>query len=298
MSLNIKSQVLTGPYTSWQIGGPAEYFCEPTDIEELRNCNAWARQKNLAVTTIGGGSNILISDEGISGLVICLRRLSKIEFQVNETTQNLEIEALAGVKKSELLKIFLKYKMAPALFLAGLPGDVAGGIVMNAGVSEAFVPKEFSELVNWFEVLKPEGSIVRYEHSDIQWYYRKAEGWQPGIIVRAGLSWVLSPKEHILKEVKEANRIRLIKQPLDMPSCGSVFKNPTGLKAAQLIDKAGLKGYSIGEAQVSLKHANFIVNLGNASARDTWELMMKVQNEVLYQFGVRLESEVVRIGKW
>jgi UDP-N-acetylmuramate dehydrogenase len=298
MSSLIKKDVIMAPFTSWQIGGPADYFCEPTQLEELRSCYHWALSEDIPVTIIGGGSNVLISDEGVQGLVICMRKFVGLNVRVESSLDKIIITAAGGVKKSDLLKIFLKYKLAPALFLAGLPGDVAGGVVMNAGVSEPFEPREFGEIVDWIEVLRPSGDVVRITHDEMRWSYRKVTGWQPGIIVQAQLSWELQEIPGIFENVKEANRIRLLKQPLDLPSCGSVFKNPGNQKAAQLIDKAGLKGYSIGEAQVSLKHANFIVNLGQAKARDTWALMTHVQDEILRQFGVKLETEVIRIGRW
>jgi UDP-N-acetylmuramate dehydrogenase len=298
MNSLIQRDVLMAPFTSWQIGGPADYFCEPSYLNELRSCYQWAVSQNIPVTIIGGGSNVLISDEGVEGLVICMRKFIGLDVKVESALNKLILTAAGGVKKSELLKVFLKYKLAPALFLAGLPGDVGGGVVMNAGVSEPYVPREFGEIVDWIEVLRPSGEVNRIAHDEITWSYRKASGWQPGIIIQAQLSWELREVQGIFETVKEVNRIRLSKQPLDLPSCGSVFKNPGNQKAAQLIDKAGLKGYSVGEAQVSRKHANFIVNLGRATARDTWALITYVQNEVLRQFGVKLETEVIRVGKW
>ena len=208
------------------------------------------------------------------------------------------IECLSGTAKSELLKIFLKYQLPPALFLAGLPGDVGGGVVMNAGVAELFNPQEFMEMVDWLEVLKDHGAIERYEKKPLTISYRHCDGWQPGIVTKVGLSWSLEKDPAILQKVREANKIRLSKQPLDRPSCGSVFRNPPGHKAAQLIDQAGLKGFRIGDAQVSLKHANFIVNLGSATAADTWKVIQYVQQVVLALKNVTLNTEVVRLGEW
>ena len=130
--MNIQQNVLLADYTSWLVGGPAEYFCLPTNINELKEALLWADKLKLAVSVLGGGSNILVSDKGVKGLVICLRRFSGTE--VTEENNRLQIIAMSGAGKSDLLKIFLKHKLAPALFLAGLPGDTAGGVVMNAGV--------------------------------------------------------------------------------------------------------------------------------------------------------------------
>lgn len=294
----IRKNVKLASFTSWQIGGEADFFCEPNSIDSLIECYQWAFQNNHPVTILGGGSNVLVSDQGVEGLVICTRKLSCVTYHEDQDLGRLVIRASAGVRKSELLKLFLKFQLAPALFLAGLPGDVGGGVIMNAGVSEDFTPKEFGQIVDWVEVLRPDMTIVRVAHNEVNWSYRKAQGWQPGVLTQAQMSWPLEPNSEILNQVKSANRNRLSKQPLDLPSCGSVFKNPLPHKAAQLIDKAGLKGYSIGGAQVSPKHANFIVNLGTASASDTWSLMMEVKDTVENKFGVSLETEVVRMGRW
>lgn len=292
----IQKSVDLSPLTSWQIGGPAEFYCEPKNQTELKAAYLWAQEKDFATTVIGGGSNVLISDKGVMGLVICTRKLNQCRIELQPKSLELYVEC--GLKKTELLKQFLKYKLAPALFLAGLPGDVGGGIVMNAGVSELVTPQEFGEIVRSIDIMRPSGEVVTLLHSDLNWSYRHAQGWQPGIIVGAHLAWPLLIDDKILDKVKEANRQRLLKQPLDWPSCGSVFKNPPGLKAAQLIDKCGLKGYSLGGAQVSTKHANFIINQGQASAQDTWDLINYVKAKVFEQFQVSLHTEVVRIGLW
>jgi UDP-N-acetylmuramate dehydrogenase len=296
MSLPISENISLDKYTSWLIGGFADFFCLPRTVEELREAQQWAQERSLPLTFLGGGSNVLVSDRGIRGLTICLKNFSGA--QVRTDSNCLRIEALSGTSKSELLKIFLKYKLPPALFLAGIPGDVGGGIVMNAGVAESFTPREFVELVDWVEILRPDGSLIRKNKNELNWSYRHCDGWQPGVITQVGLSWPIEIDEKIIEKVREANKVRLSKQPLDWPSCGSVFVNPTGYKAAQLIDQCGLKGQRIGDAQVSLKHANFIVNLGKATALDTWELILFVQNEVLQKKGVQLKTEVVRLGDW
>ncbi|MBS1970120.1 MAG: UDP-N-acetylmuramate dehydrogenase [Bdellovibrionales bacterium] len=297
--MEIKKNVSLAEYTSWMVGGPAEYFCLPETEADVREALLWAHNNNQPVTLFGGGTNVLISDKGIRGLVMCLRRFSGVESK--EVNGRLEITAMAGTAKSELLKVFLKNKLAPALFLAGLPGDVGGGVVMNAGVAEGFVPREFVEITDWVEVLRlKDGQFItqRFTKDQIHWEYRHSKGWQPGVITRVGLSWPMQPDATILDQVKSANKTRLSKQPLDMPSCGSVFRNPTGHKAAQLIDGCGLKGYTVGGAQVSLKHANFIVNLGEAKAMDMWHIIEHVRSTVKSLKSVELQTEVVRLGEW
>ncbi|MFN8847884.1 MAG: UDP-N-acetylmuramate dehydrogenase [Bdellovibrionales bacterium] len=287
------------PYTSWLIGGVADYFCLPKSVEELKEAWTWAESQNLPVTWFGGGTNLLVSDLGVRGLTICLRQFSEIKTSVENN--NLKIKCLSGTAKSELLKVFLKQQLAPALFLAGLPGDVGGGIVMNAGVAESFKPREFGELVESFKVLRRESGKFNestYYHHDVKWSYRHCHGWGPGIITEVVLNWPLEKQEGILHSVKEANKSRLVKQPLDWPSCGSVFINPPQHKAAQLIEACGLKGFQIGDAQVSKKHSNFIINLGKATAADTWAVIQHVKKTVLSMQGVDLNTEVVRIGDW
>lgn len=296
MSLNILKNVSLAPYTSWLIGGPAEEFCLPTSPDQLKEALLYAGEKNLKITVLGGGSNVLISDAGIKGLTICLRKLNEIKSEIKN--DKLQIDCLAGTAKSELLKLFLKHQLAPALFLAGLPGDVGGGIVMNAGVAEMFTPREFLELVDSIEVMTATGEIKVIEKSGLKISYRHTDGWQPHVVVRAKISWPLQPDPQILTKVRDANRVRLSKQPLDLPSCGSVFQNPEGHKAAQLIDRCGLKGYQVGGAQVSLKHANFIVNQGGASAADVWSVIQHVQTTVKQQQNVNLVTEVKRLGEW
>lgn len=292
--IEIKEKVILAPYTSWLVGGPAEFFALPKTLDEVKELNSWARSKNIPITILGGGSNVLISDDGIKGLVICLKHFSQV--LTREESGRFIIECDAGAGKSELLRHFLKRKLAPALFLAGLPGDVGGGIVMNAGVGESFLPREFVEITDWIQVLRPDGVIDKIFSKDLQWSYRHCHGWQPGIIVRVAVSWALEEDATVLEKVKMANKVRLSKQPLDMPSCGSVFKNPVGHKSAQLIEACGLKGFSIGDAQVSLKHANFIVNTGSATAEDTWRVIQHVRETVLREKGVELVTEVVRLS--
>jgi UDP-N-acetylmuramate dehydrogenase len=299
MALQIQQNVSLKELTWWKVGGHAEHFVMPVSVDEVGEALLWADNNNMAVTVLGGGSNVLISDEGVEGLVLCTQQLKGTE--VVETEGRVQVIALAGSAKAEALKVFLQKKLPPALFLCGLPGDMGGGVVMNAGVSERIVPREFNEIVDWFEVLRVEAGELRtlkFENSDVEWHYRKSEGWQPGIVTRVAVSWPLEVDPDIGTKVKSATRSRLQRQPLNMPSCGSVFKNPKGSSSGALIDQSGLKGFRVGDAQVSEKHANFIVNLGQAKASDVKSVIESVRQEVLKQHGVRLETEVKLVGGW
>ena len=294
----VSENVCLKDMSSWRAGGSAQYFCHPSHPDELREALTWAHKNDVEVTVLGGGSNVLISDEGVPGLVIRTENLDDLDVHVENN--ELVIRCGAGLGKSKLLKVFLKEKLEPSLFLAGLPGDVGGGIVMNAGVSENVHPREFHSLVRSFKTMAfSEGQVrvFEYENQDIEWHYRGSKNWQ-GVIFEATLAWPIKVDETIIKKVREANKTRLQKQPLDEPSCGSVFKNPDGHKAAQLIDKAGLKGLRMGGAEVSEKHANFIVNKGDATAKNIHSLIVKVQQVVKEQFGVSLTNEVRYLGSW
>lgn len=296
MSSNILQNVKLAPYTSWLIGGLAEHFALPTNYDELREVLKWAVAQHQPVTVLGGGSNVLISDHGIKGLTIGLKKFSSLKSEIKDG--RLQIKCLAGTGKSELLKLFLKHQLPPALFMAGLPGDVGGGIVMNAGVAELYEPREFMEIVDSIEVMTLQGEVQEIKKSDLTVRYRHTEGWQPHIVVGASMSYPMAQDPDVLTKVREANQVRSSRQPLDKPSCGSVFKNPEGYKVAQLIDQCGLKGFQIGQAQVSLKHANFIVNLGEATAHDTWSLILHVQQTVKDKCGIDIHTEVIRLGEW
>lgn len=295
--IKLEREAPLAPLTSWLVGGPAEILARPVNEEEVRAALRWAHAHKQPITILSGGTNVLISDQGVRGLVIVLDKL--VGLATEERDGRLHMTAMAGTGKSELLKTLLKYKLEPALFLAGLPGDIGGGVAMNAGVGEMITPREFVEITDWIEVVKWTGADferVRFARADLQWSYRHCEGWKPGVIVRVGLSWPLEPKADILQRVKAANQVRLSKQPLDMPSCGSVFINPPGHKSGQLIEQCGLKGYSVGGAQVSNKHANFIVNTGAATALDIHRVITHVRDTVKSRTGVELRTEVVFMG--
>lgn len=293
----IKKDVPLAQHTSWLVGGNAEFYLAPESVEDVQEAVSWANAHGRKIAVLGGGTNVLVSDGGIEGLTLHLGKLQGLVQTAKE--DRLHIVAHAGTPKAQLLKVFLKYKLAPALFLAGLPGDVGGGVAMNAGVGEAVVPREFVEITDWVEVVSQrDAKLRRFEKQSLNWGYRHCHGWQPGVIVRAGFSWPLKADEEILQQVKSANRGRLLKQPLEWPSCGSVFRNPKNDKAGRLIESCGLKGHAIGGAQVSEKHANFIINRGGAKAADIRRLIEFVRDTVRDRTGAELETEVVFLGKW
>jgi len=294
---DIQKNIPLKDHTSWKVGGTAEFFYQPKNLEELQNVSFWAFKKKIPMTVLSGGSNVLVSDQGVSGLVISMSKIKGVQESIH--SERLKLEALAGTPKFQLMRYFLKHHLAPALFLSGLPGDVGGGVVMNAGVREKRRPREFCELADWVDVVRPDGEKVRIGHEKINWSYRHSQGWQPGVIYNVGLSWPLDKISSLAQEVKKANELRVSKQPLESPTGGSTFMNPSEDKSAgALIEDCGLKGFRIGGAQVSLKHANFIVNTGKASAQNIADLIRFIQKTVWEKKGIQLICEVKWMGDW
>ena len=279
----------------WKVGGFAEFFCQPKNLTELQEGLIWAKKNKKDFSVLGGGTNVLISDQGVKGLLISTALLNA--YCENKTKSHLSIICGSGLLKAQLMKIFKSYKLAPALFLSGIPGDVGGGVVMNAGVRRNFKPSEFSEIVKSFKVISFEG-IKTYLKEDIKWSYRKSQGWKKAVIYEVELEWPFIEEPDLNNQLKEELKKRRTSQPLDKSSCGSVFKNPYPQFAGELIEKAGLKGLKQGSAQVSEKHANFIVNMGEAKSADIHQLIQIIKQTVFNKFGVSLETEVHYLGSW
>ena len=283
-------------WNSWKVGGDADFFCQPENKAEIFYYLQWARKQNMPVTFLGGGTNMLISDKGVEGLVIGLQKLKA--FKEWEEKGRLYVSALTGVSKAQIMQIFLRHKLAPALFLCGLPGDMGGGVVMNAGVGQDISPKEFKDIVDWVKVIRGD-EVILIQGKEIKWEYRFSKGWGPGLIYEVGMSWPMEPLLDMPLRLKEMALKRTQSQPLQSASCGSVFKNPlTGEKSGALIEQCGLKGYQIGQACISKKHANFIISMGGATAMDIHQLIQYVQKTVQSKYSILLEPEVKYLGRW
>lgn len=296
--MEYKKNFSLAEHTTWKIGGCADWCVQPQSVEELQQACVWAKNQALPITVVSGGSNILVSDRGIEGLVLLLNQFHQIT-NVEYTQNQLRVECLSGTPKAELLKIFVKHRLSPALFLAGLPGDVGGGIVMNAGVGHDIQPKEFVDIVESFEFIpfSDPNNIVKKDKTDVQWNYRHCDGWGPGVISKVNIVWNEQSREDLLPRLQESNKRRMTSQPLQWPSCGSTFKNPSGAKAGFLIDSCGLKNYQVGGAQVSDLHANFILNRGGASADDVLAVVEHIQNTIYQKHGIHLEKEFRYLGR-
>lgn len=283
-----------------RVGGVAEFFALPKTVEELKSAWQWAWQNKKKIWVISGGSNVLVQDGVLKGLMISLHDLKGVTKV--ETGENILLHCLAGTPKSEVAKYFLQNRLPPAVFLTGIPGDMGAGVVMNAGIGENRTPREFCEIVKQITVLRLDEisgdcSLHTIEGHKIKWEYRHSSNWQPGIIIQVTVGWPNHPDLQVPDDVRAQTKKRVRTQPLDLPNCGSVFRNPLGHKSAQLIESCGLKGFRIGGAAVSLKHANFIVNDQGATASDIKKIIDHVRETVLAKKGVNLVTEVVTIGE-
>ncbi len=294
--MEIKEKENLKQWSWWKVGGVADYFCQPSSQEELKEVFSWLKKNKLPFSVLGGGTNVLISDEGVEGLVISTHKLTKIEHKIEDGVMQMVAES--GVPKSQIMLLFKKYKLAPAFFLTGLPGDVGGGLVMNAGISrKKMKPTEFSEIVDWFDVVTFE-EVKRYYKKDVEWGYRFSSGWDKGVILQAKFIWPMKQEIDLNQHIKSELKKRRSTQPLEWPSCGSVFKNPYPNYAGELIEQSGLKGFQKGDAVVSEKHGNFIINKGGATAKDIDYLIKKIREVVHQKFQILLRPEIHYVGRW
>ena len=281
-------------HTTIRIGGPASFMVFPSKEEELFEVVRRASEMEIPWYVIGGGSNLLCADEGYAGVVINLRHLKGIRVLRKEegSTKNggtLILEVLSGTMVGEVLSFARRQGYSGLEFLAGVPATIGGAVRMNAGA----YGKTFSMFVKKVKLLK-EGKIEDYQPRESDWTYRSFR--REGIVVSATIGLIRASPEEIEKNLKEIYFKRKASQPLTERTFGSAFKNPPCCYAGKLIEDCGLKGYRIGGAKVSERHANFIVNLGNAKAQDVLSLLREVQKKVWERFGIMLEPEVKFLG--
>ena len=271
-------------YTTIKIGGIADLVVFPQSIEDVIYLLDICYNENIKFFLLGGGSNLLINDREIKGVVVVLRDLKGIEL-VKENGEEVIVRALAGTMVNNFLRFCLKHELTGLEFLAGVPATIGGAVKMNAG---AF-GKEISEIVK---------KIKLWEGNEIFWYEPKENDWEyrnfkkEGVILEVELSLKKENKGTVGNKIKKIMRERLKKQPLGKRTFGSVFKNPQGDFAGRLIEECGLKGKRIGDACFSPKHANFIENLGKATFDDVNQLIKIAQKEVFKKFNIFLEPEV------
>lgn len=275
-------------YTFTKTGGPADVLAFPKTREELVEIVDTARVNEVPITIIGNASNLIIKDGGIRGIVIILPNFHKIE--VSET----KVTAEAGATIINTTIAAQKAGLTGLEFAAGIPGSVGGAVFMNAGAYGGEVKDVFESA----EVLLPDGHITTLTHEDMKFGYRHSTVQDDGgIVISATFALKRGNKETIQEEMDRLNELRRSKQPLEYPSCGSVFKRPKGHFTGPLIIKAGLQGHMVGGAQVSMKHAGFIVNIKHATATDYLNLIHLIQKTVKEKFDVELQTEVRIIGE-
>lgn len=277
------------PFTSWHIGGEAEKLYWPKDLNDLADFLK-KLPEHEPVTFIGLGSNILVSDAGIDGTVIITQGVLKAMHPVSTNV----IRAEAGLSCAQLARFAAKNNLTHGEFLAGIPGTVGGALFMNAG---AFGGETWERVVK-VETINRHGEIRIRDRSEFEFGYRYTKGLNPDEwFVASFFEFVAGDGKASLEKIKALLEQRAQTQPTGEPSCGSTFRNPAGDYAARLIEACGLKGYRIGDIEVSPKHANFLINLNAATAEDTLKLVRHLQKTVLERFGIALQPEFKFIGK-
>ncbi len=272
-------------HTSFKIGGPAEVMAFPKSEQELSQILEMSKVLDCKAAILGAGTNVLAPDEGISGLVICLKDCIDGMQQLDDTT----IRVSAGVTMTRAAVYAAGLGLGGMEFAHGIPGTVGGGVYMNAGAYGG----EISQICRSVAVMSMDGDVMTIRGEDMDFSYRHSRLEEDGgIVVSADFALIPKPQEQIREQMQELMRKRKSSQPLDLPSAGSAFKRPVGGYAAALIDECGLKGFRIGGAAVSAKHAGFVVNLEHATADDVKKLLTSVSDKVFEQKGIRLEPEV------
>lgn len=276
-------------HTSFRIGGPADLLAQPQSEQELAALLAKAVANAVPVTLVGNGSNLLVRDKGIRGLVIKLgNMLNDIVINDNSITFGSGVSLAMASRRAAALAL------SGLEFAVGIPGSIGGAVYMNAGAYDG----EMSKVVTSVRVMDVAGQVEALPASALDFAYRRSALQGSGRIVTA-VTVELTPgdKQAIADKMADFSNRRIAKQPLELPSAGSMFKRPPGYFAGTLIDQTGLKGYTVGGAQVSSKHAGFVVNVGGATCADVLQLIADVQDKVFAAHGVRLEPEVLVLGE-
>lgn len=274
-------------HTSFKIGGPAEFYIKIKSVEELRKILEFAKNENIKVTIIGNGSNVLVPDEGINGIVI-RTNLKDINIE-NKDSKNVEVTVSDAVPIGFLAQKLLKEEITGFEELSGIPGTIGGAILMNAGAHG----KEMKDIVTEIVAMDYDGKMYKFTNEEAEFSYRHSKFCSGEyIIIQAKLQFKKGNKEEIKAKMAEYVQYRKEKQPIESPSAGSTFKRGTDFITAKLIDEAGLKGYSIGGAKISEKHAGFIINTGNATAKDVLDLAKYVTDKVYEKFNKKIELEI------
>lgn len=278
-------------HTTFKVGGPAECYIKVDDIKELRNILKFAKDNDVPITILGNGSNVLVLDKGIRGIVLNIK-FNKIEMM--NLGEKIFANIGAGVKISVFGHVLLKNEITGFEELSGIPGTIGGAVRMNAGAHG----KEFKDIITAVTCMDYDGNIKQFENKDMHFEYRRSMlKDKKYIVLEVSMQFQKGKEKDIKGKMEEYLAYRREKQPIEYPSAGSTFKRGTDFITAKLIDEAGLKGYSIGGAEVSEKHAGFIINKGNATAKDILDLIEYVKNTIYEKFDKKIELEIEIMGE-
>lgn len=288
LEMNINEKM--SRHTTFKTGGPASLFIRPDSLEQLKKVVALLKRAEVPYFILGNGSNLLVSDKGYDGAIISTDKFTDIRLEDEKT-----IYAEAGVKNSAIAAFARDNSLTGYEFAAGIPGSLGGAVIMNAGAYGG----EMKLIVKEVRALSPQGEIIRLDNEALRFDYRtSALKGKDFIVISALLELEKGDKDEISAQMNELALKRKEKQPLEYPSAGSTFKRPEGYFAGKLIEDSGLRGYTVGGAMVSDKHCGFVINKGEATSKDIYTLILNVQNTVYEKFGVRLEPEVILLGKF
>ena len=278
-------------HTTFKIGGPAECFIKIKTKEELKEILKFAKKNNIEITILGNGSNILVLDGGIDGITLTIQ----IEYiNIEQNNEKYKIHVSSGYKLSKFAQICLKNEITGFEELSGIPGTIGGAVSMNAGAHG----KEMKDIVEKIKCVDINGDEKEFLNKEAKFDYRKSifKG-NSYIVTEVVLNLEKGKKEEIKAKMNEYAQYRKTRQPIEYPSAGSTFKRGKDFITAKLIDNAGLKGYSIGDAVVSTKHSGFVINKGNASAKDVIDLVKHIKKTVEEKFNKKIELEIEVVGK-
>ena len=280
-------------YTSLGVGGRADALVFPKDEEDLRDILQFAKERAIAYYILGNGTNVVVRDRGLRGIVISLCRGFRRVRIIGQKDEEVLIDAEAGVNLKNLVRFTRERNLTGLEAFTGIPGTVGAAIAMNAGAFGS----EMRDVVKSVTMMEGTGSVMIKERRKLRFSYRNLVLSKGSIILRGSLGVTEARGREVVAKLEDFRRLRFQSQPRNMPTAGSIFKNPKGTPAGQLIDELGLKGHRIGNARVSEKHGNFIVNEGDATAAEVLALMTFIQDEVYEKRGIRLTPEVHIIGE-
>ena len=273
-------------YTSLRIGGRVDYYFEPLDKEDTVNIISYLQKRDVSFIALGKGSNLLVNDDGFRGAVVNIENSLKSIY-----AEGSRIVAEAGVSLNRFVDFCIQRGLRGVEMLAGIPGTIGGAVIMNAGAYGG----EISNYMIDAEVIR-NGTIIMLKKEEIGFNYRYASLQDSDVVLSASFILPAGNRDELMKMRNDYVMQRNRKHPINLPNCGSVFKNPSGSSAAKLIEEAGLKGIKSGNAQISEKHANFIVNLGGATAKDVLNLIELAKKTVREKFNIELDLEVKLLG--